>query len=133
VEVYILGRHFHFTPPFTNVVISHKEELCVKGNIVHERNESEVMFLKKRNQQRVTPYKKDPPQTVHSVTQQYTESTKPLFTSRKSYILYGARENVIPFTPKTKTQAFLALLFTKPTNAQQHNVENNSITSRITA
>jgi hypothetical protein len=42
VEVYILS-HFHFNPPFTNAVISHKEEMCVKGNIGHERLESEVV------------------------------------------------------------------------------------------
>jgi hypothetical protein len=54
VEVYILSRHFHFTPPFTNAIVSHKEEICVKGNIGLERLESEVMFVKERNQQFVT-------------------------------------------------------------------------------
>jgi len=62
---------------------------------------------------------------VHSVTKQYTDSTKPLFTSRKSYIYTVHAQNVISFTPITKTTTFLAQLFTKLTKAQQHNVENS--------
>jgi hypothetical protein len=121
-EVHILSRHFHFTPPFTNAVVSHKEELCVKGNMGHERLESEVMFVKTRNQQLVTRYKK--PQMVHSVTQQYTDSTKPIFTSRKSYIYTVHAQMSFRSRPQQKHQPSLQRF---SLNSQTL----NSITSRI--
>jgi len=65
----------------------------------------EVMFVKKRNQQLVTRYKK--PQMVQSVTQLHAESTKTLITSSKSYIYTVHGQTYFHSRPQQKHQPSL--------------------------
>ena len=100
VEVYISSRYFHFIVSFTTAVIATKKNECVLVNIWQTRLESEVMFVKKRNQELVR-------RQTEAAYGAFRETAVDRLYHRVLYFqsvtrCHGACVNVISFTPIRK-------------------------------
>jgi hypothetical protein len=122
VEVYISSRYFHIIVSFTTAVIATKKNECVMVNIWQTRVESEVMFVKKRNQELCEATNRSCIWCIPWHNSRQTLPSRSVLSKchtvswrmRKCNLIYAHKRSI----------AFPVPIFSKFTISQQHLVEN---------